>query len=162
MIASVKNFFHLLFTQGQEYLWIGVLMVSAIIVLIGIIKPKTFDKIKNQTIRSIALSLASIAMCFAGTAITFWTKGISFQYFVISAMVVSVFMVLTYWAYAQLGFKKLIHWIGAKALGKFFGILSSAKDIEEFKAQISYLPTEIKSATKKAKDTTTDKELKNL
>ena len=162
MIASIKQFFHLLLTANMEYFWIGVCMVSAIIVFLGIVKHFTFDKIKNEVVRDITLSLASIAICFGGTAVMLWVKSISFDYYWVVSCVISATTIIAYWAYAHLGFKPLIHWIGSKTLAKVFGVVTTAKDVEELKAHLEALPTEMKKAAQKAKKNKVDKELENL
>lgn len=164
MIENVKNFFYLLFTEKQEYLWIGVCMVSAIIVAIGILKYLfKLDNIKCDWLRSITLSALSVIACFVSTAIMFWSKGISFEYYLISSSIISAVTTLVYHTYAKWGLKNFVHFIGGKTLGKLFGA-SSAKDIDELKVAISNIPSEVKASyeSKKKKTAPTDNELKNL
>ena len=150
MIESIKNFFTLLFTEGQEYFWIGVCMVSAIIVGIGIIKYLfKLDNIKCDWLKNIVLSLISVLSCFGGVAIMFWTKGISFEFYWIVSGVVSAVTTLVYHSYAKWGIKNFVHWVGSKTLGRLFGIIGSAKDIEELQAQLNSLPHDIKTAVKR-------------
>ena len=132
-------------------------MVSAIIVLLGIVKFFTLDKIRNETVRDILTSLASLGLCFAGVFGLFWVKGISYDYYWVVSAIMCVITILVYWAYAHLGFKPFIHWLGTKVLTKVSLIFSNANDIEEFKAQVAAIPSQIK----KAKNPT-DTELKNL
>ena len=162
MINHVTQFFSLLFTEKQEYMWIGVGMVSAIIVAIGIMKfAFKLDNIKCDWLKNIILSAISVASCFVATAIMFWTKQLPFEFYWVTAGVVSAFTTLVYHSYAKWGIKNLVHFIGSKTLGKFFGAFSSAKDLDELQAQLAALPSTVKAETKKKIDEH-DKELKNL
>lgn len=162
MINHITQFFSLLFTEKQEYMWIGVCMVSAIIVAIGIIKFFfKLDKIKCDWLKNIILSVISVASCFVATAITFWTKQLSFEFYWVTAGIVSAVTTLVYHSYAKWGIKNFVHFVGSKTLGKFFGAFSSAKDLDELQAHIAALPSEVKAATKK-QNNTHDNELTNL
>ena len=137
-------------------------MVSAIIVAIGIIKFFfKLDKIKCDWLKNIILSVISVASCFVATAITFWTKQLSFEYYWVTAGLVSAVTTLVYHSYAKWGIKNFVHFVGGKTLGKFFGAFSTAKDLDELQAHLVALPAEVKTASKK-KNETSDKELKNL
>lgn len=163
MVTSIRNFFTSLFTDGQQFIIMGVVMVSAIIVLIGLLKPFTFDKIPYKELRRAALALTNVGFSFAATAICFWIYSIPFMYYWYGAVLVTVATILTYWLYECTPLRSTIHFIGSHTLGKLIPVFFNNKnDVDKLKKELQNVGNELTKTAKKSLTDTSDKELKNL
>ena len=163
MVTSIRNFFTSLFTEGQQFIIMGVVMVSAIIVLIGLLKPFTFDKIPFKPLRKVALAFSNIALSFAATAICFWVYSIPFMYYWYGATIVCFATIITYWIYENTCLRNLIHTIGSLTLGKLIPVFFNNKnDVDKLKKELQNVGNELTKTAKKSLTDTSDKELKNL
>lgn len=118
------------FVKGNwENLWlVGVIMVSAITVLIGILKPLLFDKIKCKQLRRTSLAFSNVALCFGGTAIWFLAKSFSYEFYLHTATVVSLVSIVWYWIYENTPLRWAIHKIGSMTLKKIYAMVSNKLD----------------------------------
>ena len=163
MATSIKNFFTSLFTDGQQFIIMGVVMVSAIIVLIGLLKPFTFDKIPFKPLRKVALALTNVGLSFAATAICFWIYSIPFMYYLYGAGCVTLATIITYWLYENTCLRNLIHFIGSHTLGKIIPVFFNNKnDVKKLKEELKNVGNELAKSTKKTLTDKSDNELKNL
>lgn len=154
----------------QEYLIVGAIMVSAVIVFIGILKIALFNRIQCKLVRKVLLAFSNILFSFGATAIYFVIEHFTWQYYVHASIVVSVACILTYWLYENTCLRDLIDKIGSLTIKKFFNVAlmwfnKSEKD--EIEAEVKKVTKELKAATekelKKAKKSVKfDKELANL
>lgn len=148
----------------------GVIMVSAIIVFIGLLKPLLFDRIKVKALRKATIALSEIAICFSVAAVAFWVNHFNFNYYIYAASALFISTVVVYWFYENTCLRNLIHKVGSIALAKFTGItvgLLSAKDKKEIKAELTKVNVDIKKAVRNelaplVKKANHDKELNNL
>lgn len=168
MFDYISAFMEALKGNIYENIIYGMIMVSAIIVLIGLLKPLVFDKIKWKPLRKAMIAVADITCCFVATAIAFWSRGASFEYYLISTAVVFVATVVVYWFYENTCFRDLIHKIGSitikKAISVFTAIVEN-KDAKEIKKEIDKVQKELKTIARNELSVATkkvDKELKNL
>lgn len=153
-----------------DYMIAGVIMVSAITVFIGILKPLLFNKIKWKPLRRACLAFSNVGLCFGSTAIWFWTESMNFGMYLQTAILVSAFSIIWYWLYENTCLRDLIEKIGKLALGKaslIFTKLFNGNDIKEIGEEIKLVSEELKKTTKKeikAKTASvkTDNELKDL
>lgn len=97
----------------------GVIVVSAIIVLMGILKTGVINKIKNKLVRKVVLAFGSIALVLPCTALYFVGDGINFDHYWLGCAMNAVAVILTYWLYENTALRNLIHKIGSVTLGKF-------------------------------------------
>ena len=157
--------------ENLETFWlVGVIMVSAITVLIGILKPLLFNRIPWKPLRRATLAFANVGLCFATTAVWFAIKNFSFGIYWHSAIAVSVFSIVWYWFYENTCLRDLISTIGKITLRKIAVILAkvfSGEEINEIKTETKIVVEELKSTAKKelkaaTKNIKNDKELKNL
>ena len=142
---------------------IGVIMVSAITVLIGVLKPFVFDKIRIKPIRKACLAFSNIALCFLGNAILYWWNNGNFDLYFHTSFTTAIVSILWYWLYENTCLRDLIHKIGTVVLNKLKGGQLTKKDQEEIVKEVKTIVEEVKKDHKKAqKVVKTDKELKNL
>lgn len=166
----LTNFNHLLVYFGlysQDIIVSVVIMVSAIIMAIGLLKPILFDRIKNKQIRKASLAFSNVAFCFISALVFFLIKGWEFKYYMVSAIALTVCCIVTYWLYENTCLRNLIAVIGNIALRKLATvafIAVSTEDINEIKTEAKKVTCELKAQTKEAlkKATTETKEDKDL
>jgi hypothetical protein len=77
-----------------------------------------FNKIKNENIRELALSLTNIAGAYLMVCFAFLIKHISFSYYWFVATVFCGFSIIWYWLYKHTKLKKLIAKIGYSVVKK--------------------------------------------
>lgn len=136
----------------NDILVCGIIMVSAIIVAIGLLKPLIFNKIKNKHIRKVALALTNVAACFLTVLVYFLVCGWSFEHYYPAAIALSVSCILAYWLYENTCLRNLIGLIGNMALRKMLSILTLAAttdDIKAVEAELKKAGRELKAHTKK-------------
>ena len=155
----------------KELIVVGAIMVSAIIVFIGLMKPLFFNRIKWKPLRKFALAISTIAFSFVSTACYYLIEQIhDWEYYVYSSVGVSLLCIITYWLYENTCLRDLIDKIGNMAVKKFINIVTmifNDKEKKEIEAEVEKVKAELKStakleikkATKSAKK---DKELENL
>lgn len=154
---------------SQDIIVSVVIMVSAIIMAIGLLKPILFDKIKNKQIRKASLAFSNVASCFISALVFFLIKGWEFKYYTVSAIALTICCIVTYWLYENTCLRNLIATIGNIALRKFASVAILAvntDDINEIKTEAKKVSNELKAHTKealkKATETKEDKDLKGL
>ena len=170
VFLEMANFLRFWEKNWYDYMIAGVIMVSAITVFIGILKPLLFNKIKWKPLRRACLAFSNVGLCFGSTAIWFWTESMNFDMYSHSALLVSAFSILWYWLYENTCLRDLIEKIGKLALSNATLVLTKifkSNDIKGIGEEIKLVSEELKNTTKKeikAKTTAvkTDKELKNL
>ena len=168
MLELLRNAVVLFWGNLSENFFAGVVMVSAIIVFIGLLKPILFDRIKFKPLRKVAIAFTDVLACLIATAIAFWMNGIDFYYFFPAAIGVFVATVVVYWFYENTCFRNLIQKIGTIVLSKLAkiatGILDD-KEKKEIKKELEAAKNEIKHTLKGELNTAKkkgDKELSNL
>ena len=70
-MEHLKTIAQMVCAQWQDLAVIGAIMVSAIIVFIGILKPLVFNRIPWQPLRKFVLSFANVFFSFVATALYF-------------------------------------------------------------------------------------------
>jgi hypothetical protein len=170
MYAYVKTFLDFYLADWKDLLLLGVIMVSAITVFVGILKPLLFNKIKWKPLRRASLAFTNVALCFACVAVGFLIKKYDFSVYLHTAVATSLFSIIWYWVYENTCLRDLISKIGGVALSKCYAMvkkLFDKNDAQEIEKEISILVEELKTNAKKeiksaTKNVKTDKELKNL
>lgn len=146
----------------------SVIMVSAIIVLIGLLKPVLFNKIKSKPVRKVALAFSNVALCFVAIFVVYivnhWWD---FKYYFATSITLCIACILTYWLYENTCLRNLIATIGKIALRKFGNvalIAISTSEFEEIKSEAKKATTEIKEKTKNElkKNIKKDKDLEGI
>lgn len=139
------------------------IMVCALIVFLGFIKPFTFDKIKNKDVRKTLLYFSSILLAFAYTAIAFWVKGWNFVYYWYAGGAFASVTIIVYSAYEGTNLKHLVDKVGNKTWKRLLG-LPIPQSTEELKNELNEFIEDIKllSPNKKVEQNKHDKELDNL
>ena len=133
----------------------GVLMVSALIVLIGCLKPFVFNKITNKDLRGVLLSLSNVIGAFITVAVTFFVKKINFDYYWFTASVFCKFSVFVYWLYENTKARAGIHKLGKYVLTNVGKVI--VNKVEDFsygtKQIVSSVSSAVKATEKKTSDT---------
>lgn len=166
MFEQFFNTIALFMSNFKENVLTGVIMVSAIIVFIGLLKPLLFDRIKFKPLRKAAIAFSSAACCFIATATTFWIESIDFSYYWYATAAVFSVMVVVYWFYENTCFRNLIKKIGTIVLTKLYNsflAIMNKNDVQDIKKEVAAVKSEIRKELKLEKSKVkTDKELKNL
>ena len=170
MIEHANAILQDLITNRWEYILWGVIMVSAIIVFIGILKPILFDRISCKPLRKACLAMTNVVASFAATAIFYWVNKITFEYYWFGAAVIAISTIITYWLYETTCLRNLIHKIGSMVLKKIWSILKNIfekEDVEEVRKELLNAQNALVASTKKelkgaANSVKHDKELNNL
>ena len=112
----------------KEITTMGMIMVSALIVFIGCLKPFVFDKIHNKDVRGVLLSLSNLIGAYGTVAVAFLFKKINFDYYWFTATVFCVFSVFVYWFYENTKLRAGIHKLGKFVLTKLGKIITTKLD----------------------------------
>lgn len=154
---------------SQEMIIVGAIMVSAIIVFIGILKPLIFNRIPWKPLRKFVLSLSSIVFSFGATALYYVIESINiWDYYIHSSVAVSLLCIFTYWLYENFTcLRDLIDKIGKMAIKKIFKVASVLYEDKDIKYEIEKAKNELKAETqneikKASKSLKKDKDLENL
>ena len=127
----------------------GAIMVSAIIVIMGLIKP-LFNRISCKQLRKSALAFTSIFLSFLATACFFVIRrGTDWELYWIASLMTSLACIVTYWFYENTCLREAIHKIGNLAIDKVANILKMLLNEKDAKA----INSEIKKATEELKAT---------
>lgn len=170
MLANIQTMLQDFGANFQDIIVCGLIMVSAIIVAIGLLKPLLFNKIKNKHIRKAALAFANVAACFITVLVYFFTMHISLDYYWTAATSLAVSCIIIYWLYENTCLRNLIEVLGGIVLKKVLKVSLFAlttEDVEAVKAELqktgaelkSHTKTELKKAATKVRE---DKDLKTL
>lgn len=170
MLANIETVLSLFGAHYQDIIVCGVIMVSAIIVAIGLLKPILFNKIANKYIRKAALALSNVVACFATALVYFLINGYGLKYYIVAATALTVTCIVTYWLYENTCLRNLIGIIGSHALRKVLKLSLFAvttNDIELVKDELKKTGAELKTTTQlELKKVSTskkeDKDLKTL
>lgn len=170
MLANIQNVMPILSANFNDIIVSGFIMVSAIIVAIGLFKPILFDRIKNNQVRKVALAFSNVALCFFSVFVIFLIKELNFEYYLTSAIALTITCIITYWLYENTCLRNLIGTIGRIALKKVANIAIfavNADDINEIKTEAKKVADELKAQTSKSLKKATneikeDKDLKGL
>lgn len=170
MLANIETVLSLFGAHYQDIIVCGLIMVSAIIVAIGILKPILFNKIANKYIRKAALALSNVVACFATVLVYFLINGYGLKYYTEAATALTVTCIVTYWFYENTCLRNLIGTIGSLALRKVLKLSLFAvtnDDIKLVKEELIKTGTELKTTTqlelkKVSASKKEDKDLKSL
>lgn len=169
MGEQLVNVLNLIKDNYYNILICGVIMVSTIIVLIGVLKPLLFNRVSNKYLRKALLALSDLVFSAIATAVCFWIEQVSFDQYLLGTFAVFVMVVVTYWFYENTCLRNLIEKIGKFALNKIAVVVvkSATNENIDLKAELKNTSTVLKKATATelkatVKTTVKDKELKNL
>lgn len=170
MLANIEKMLYLFGANYQDIIVCGLIMVSAIIVAIGLLKPLLFNKIPNKHIRKASLALSNVAACFLTVLVYFLICGISLESYLVAAIALSLSCIVTYWFYENTCLRNLIGVVGGIVLKKVLKVSLFAlttEDVEAVKTELKKTGEELKATAKqelkkistKVKE---DKDLKKL
>lgn len=170
MLANIKNMLLYFGAHSTDIILAVVIMVSAVIVAIGILKPVAFNKIKNKHIRKAALSFSNVIGCYIFALVYFLMNDWNLKYYFLAGAALSVACIVTYWFYENTCFRNLIGLIGGIAINKILNLAKialTADEVDQVKAEFEKASTELKSFTKQElkktiHTTKEDKDLKGL
>ena len=146
----------------HDIFWYMVLMVSGIIFAIGLLKPLLYNKIKNKQIRKVALAFSNVILCFVCVLVTFVIRGWDLNYYLASAIVLSVSCIVTYWLYENTCLRNLIDMIGSIVLKNVANkVLLNTADVANIKDEAKKAVAEFRTQNVK-KNTKEDEDLKGL
>lgn len=163
LLELIKNNYH-------ECIVVGAIMVSAIIVFIGIMKPLLFNKITCKPLRKVLLAFSDVFFSFVATFIYFVLKGWTFENYLVASVGVTLSCIVAYWFYENTCLRDLIDKIGSIVVKKAINILLvmfTEDEKSEIEKEIKKASEEIKKSARQSLISTTtqrkkDKELNNL
>lgn len=97
----------------------GVIVVSVVIFLMGILKVLLVNKIKNELLRKVILAWSSLVVVLPVTAIYVVVKGVNMDYFWSVYAVNCIATILIYWLYENTALRTSLHKIGKKVVMAF-------------------------------------------
>ena len=121
----MKIFFEVFLMNLERAFYGYLIVVSAIIVLMGLLKKAAFNKIGNKTLRKVLLAFTSLALVLPFTALYFLGDDINFKYYWVGCAMNGLALIVTYWFYENTALRNLINQIGSLTLGRFFGFIWS-------------------------------------
>jgi hypothetical protein len=139
-------------------------MVSAIIVIIGILKPFLFNKIKCKQARKSALAFTNVFLSFCATAIYFLIRDINWELYWLASLITSVACIITYWLYENTCLRNAIQKLITLAIDKFAKIAKMAvynAEAKAIEAEVKKAFAELKTTAKNEIKTTAKKSVKN-
>lgn len=165
MLDTIHKVMPILTEHFNNIIVYGFMIVSAIIVAIGLLKPILFNKIPNKQVRKVALAFSNVATCFISVLVIFLIKGWNFEYYILTASALSIGCIVTYWLYENTCLRNLIGTIGNIALKKLANIalvVFTKDDINELKTEVNKIGKELKADTRKAIKKATNNEDNDL
>lgn len=170
MLANIKTMLYFFGANFQDILVSVIIMVSAIIVAIGVLKPVIKKKITNKYIRKVVLFFGNIAACFLAALVYFLTEDWNLDYYFLAAIALTVCSIVTYALYEHTCLRELIGLVGSLALSKAGGVFKLAlttDDTEKVRSEIKNATAQLKTTTKQelkktANSIKVDKDLKGL
>lgn len=132
----------------------GVVAVGVVIFLMGLFKKFIADKIGNKDLRKAVLFFSSIILAAPATLVYMVSNGMSLEYFLALYLVNAVCTVVIYQFYECSAIRKVLSFIGEKAVTRYFNayIGSTDKTLEEsLKSVAKQVNTETKTVLKAAK-----------
>lgn len=164
-----------LLVLNAETLWyVGAIMVSIVITIIGVLKKFVFNHIANKGVRKTVLASSNIFLSFLTTAGYFWVDSRDWHWYWVGGAVTAITCILVYFIYENFHIRDVFHKIGSFAITKFSYLANVVwdklfhKTDKNIKAEWkgvqkelqNFAKNEIKVATKKFAKA--DKELENL
>lgn len=150
MNEQFTRVFQLILENWQDALIGGIILVSAIIVIIGALKKFLINKISNKLVRKIVLAFSSVALAFPATAFYFLSAQINFAYYWYGCAFVAIATIIGYWLYENTGLRNGISYIGNNVIAKYASALWTAliskKSNEETKNTLSQTTNNLKSS----------------
>lgn len=170
MLAYIETILPTFRECYQDIIVCGLIMVSAIIVAIGLLKPLLFNKISNKHVRKVALALSSILSCYLVVLVYFIMNGYPFEHYWVAATALAIVCVVVYWFYENTCLRDLIELVGGIALRKILQVSLFAlteEDVNAVKTELKKTGDELKTQTKqelkkKVTKANEDKDLKSL
>ncbi len=114
-IAKVATVF---FANWQRALLGGIIVISTVIAILGILKKVLINKISNKTVRKVVLAMSSIVLVFPITALYYVGDSINFDWYLIGCGLCAVGTILVYWIYENTALRNFIHWVGNLTIGR--------------------------------------------
>ena len=170
MLANIESVLEIFRANYNDILVCGVIMVSAIIVAIGLLKPLLFNKIPNKHVRKAALALTNVAACFGTVFVYFFINGYGYEHYIAASVALSASCIITYWLYENTCLRDLIGVIGNIVLRRVLKVSIFAvttDDVNAVKTELKKAGDELKAHTKaelkkSAAQIKEDKDLKTL
>jgi hypothetical protein len=161
MLNTMKIMFTLFMNDWKNLVVLALIMVSALIVFLGALKPFVFNKIKNKSLRGSILFFSSIALSFGAVAVAFWIKDWNFNYYWLASAGFSIWTIVIYQLYEYTRLRSLIEMVGKFFWNKIFAV-ATKEDVADLKKELNTVFDEVAKDTKKKVKTAHDKELDNV
>ena len=134
-IVANANYF---LSNWEDLLMGGIIVVSVVIFLMGVLKGLLLNKIKNDLARKVLLAWTSLIIVLPVTAIYLVVKGVSMDYFWFVYAVNCVSTILIYWGYENTALRNCLHVVGKKIVLAFVsGKSTSEKDAKKLLTEVA-------------------------
>lgn len=120
----IVKYASLFLANWQRALIGGIVVVSVVITLIGILKKACIDRIANKSARKVILAFSSVILSFPITALYFLADGINFNHYWVGAGLDAVAVIISYWLYENTLLRNFFHYVGKNVIIRFFKFLA--------------------------------------
>lgn len=165
MFDYIVKYAEIFLANWQRALWGGIMSVSAVIVVMGVLKKWIKKLIPEGKLRKFVLAFGSIALVFPATAGVFALESINFNHYWLGVALNSIATIVGYWAYEYTCFRNFIHYVGENTLGRLWNAFVTAlKHSKQAKiiANEKLLPVAKEKQETTAKKVVNYKDLSNL
>lgn len=137
----------------------GVVVVSAVIFLMGVLKKLVIDRISNSLVRKIVLSWSSVLLVLPVTAISVICNGFDWSNFWAIYAVNAVATIILYWLYENTAIRNALAFLGSRAVTKFIsGVVT--QDLTKVTTQINQEAENLLKSSNKSTSKYRDDDLK--
>lgn len=165
---NLYTIFKVAMENWQEALLGGIILTSAIIMMVGILKKFIFSKIQNKLVRKVVTAFSPVILVFPSTALYFLGTNINFDYYWVACGLVEVGTIVTYWLYENTLFRNVIATIGNNTIVKVFNALcksfikNDGKGVDDLIEVTTEIKNNAHNVLKENVQLNDDDELKNL
>lgn len=168
----IVKYASLFLANWQRALIGGIVVVSVVITLMGILKKTCIGKIANKNVRKVVLAFSSVILSFPITALYFLADSINFNHYWIGAGLDAVAVIIAYWLYENTLLRNFFHFVGKNVIVRFIKFLAtsllksgngdSKEDLIVFKETVAEVKKDTKKALVDSLSNFNEDDLKNL
>lgn len=149
-------------SDWQNLLVGGVVVMSVVIFLMGVLKKIAFNRIKHDLLRKIVLAWSSVLVALPVTAVSVVCNGFSWSYFWAIYILNAVGTILVYWFYENTALRDALALLGKKTVMKFIGAGVSNQEFSKINNEVNQDAQSLIAEATKSASKYKDDDLKKL